>query len=156
MSENIRKFYRTQIVDNPSGAIRSVGPLDHEVVSKVQFSVSVRDNGAPTLTAPTTAGVTVYIDDINDVPPRFLQPDYNATLMLPSQPWVSFGGCNVMVFVKWYQQNKSYPKGVRFFFFFFFFFFLRDFIFKENFIWKTSIFKTRTMLDCHKNCNTLL
>ena len=35
---------------------------------------------------------------------------------------------------------------------YFFFLFLRDFIFKKNFIWKTSIFKTRLSSPTHKCC----
>ena len=51
---------------SPPGAIRTVGPLDHEQQAEVSFSVSVRNSGAP-----STAAVRIQITDINDVPPRF-------------------------------------------------------------------------------------
>ncbi|KAF2364658.1 EGF-like calcium-binding domain [Trinorchestia longiramus] len=73
-------------VDSSTGAIKTVGVLDHEVTAEVHFSVSVHDGGVPRLSAPSSARVTVTIDDVNDVPPRFLLPQYNATLLLPTQP----------------------------------------------------------------------
>ena len=62
-----------------------MAPLDHEVISEVSFGVSVHDNGQPRLSAPTTATVVITITDINDVPPRFLMQEYNATLLTPTQ-----------------------------------------------------------------------
>lgn len=67
------------------GAIRTVAPLDHEVIAEVKFGVSVHDSGQPRLSAPTTATVVITITDINDVPPRFLLQEYNATLLTPTE-----------------------------------------------------------------------
>lgn len=67
-----------------AGAIRTVAPLDHEVLPHINFSVSVHDSGKPRLTSPTRAYVSLTITDINDVPPRFLEQEYNATLLVPT------------------------------------------------------------------------
>ena len=61
-----------------------MGPLDHEQQAEVSFSVSVRDSGAPPLSATTAAAVRIQITDINDVPPRFHRHHYNATLYTPT------------------------------------------------------------------------
>ena len=67
-----------------TGAIRTIAPLDHEVISEIEFSVSVRDGGTPTLMSPITAKVKIRVKDINDVPPRFMQQEYNATVLVPT------------------------------------------------------------------------
>ncbi|CAL4131790.1 unnamed protein product, partial [Meganyctiphanes norvegica] len=71
-------------IDSSTGSIRTVGPLNHEDVSVVKFSVSVQDSGSPSLTASTTAHVTITITDINDVPPNFLKEYYNTTVFTPT------------------------------------------------------------------------
>lgn len=86
LEEEARMYFT---IDSSTGAIRTVSPLDHEVVSKVSFSVEVHDNGQPRLSASTTATVMITITDINDVPPRFLLQEYNATLLTPTQKDVS-------------------------------------------------------------------
>nr|XP_053631087.1 fat-like cadherin-related tumor suppressor homolog isoform X2 [Cherax quadricarinatus] len=86
LEEEARMYFT---IDSSTGAIRTVGPLDHEVVAKVRFSVKVHDNGQPRLSASTTASVAITITDINDVPPRFLLQEYNATLLTPTQRDVS-------------------------------------------------------------------
>ncbi|KAK7081585.1 hypothetical protein SK128_027976 [Halocaridina rubra] len=60
--------------DSPTGAIRTTGTLNHEVVSEVAFSVYVH-NSQPRLSASTSSTVTITVIDINDVPPRFLLQD---------------------------------------------------------------------------------
>ncbi|KAG7169023.1 fat-like cadherin-related tumor suppressor-like, partial [Homarus americanus] len=69
LEEEARMYFT---IDSSTGAIRTVAPLDHEVISEVSFSVKVHDNGQPRLCASTTAAVAITITDINDVPPRFL------------------------------------------------------------------------------------
>ncbi|XP_063848744.1 fat-like cadherin-related tumor suppressor homolog isoform X3 [Scylla paramamosain] len=86
LEEEARMYFT---IDSSTGAIRTVAPLDHEVISQVSFGVSVHDNGQPRLSAPTTATVVITITDINDVPPRFLLQEYNATLLKPTQRDVS-------------------------------------------------------------------
>ncbi|XP_042222155.1 fat-like cadherin-related tumor suppressor homolog isoform X3 [Homarus americanus] len=86
LEEEARMYFT---IDSSTGAIRTVAPLDHEVISEVSFSVKVHDNGQPRLCASTTAAVAITITDINDVPPRFLLQEYNATLLTPTQKDVS-------------------------------------------------------------------
>ncbi|XP_076056118.1 FAT atypical cadherin kugelei isoform X2 [Oratosquilla oratoria] len=86
LDQEARTFFA---IDSSTGAIRTIAALDHEVVSEVQFGVSVHDSGRPRMIAPTTATVTISITDINDVPPRFLQQEYNTTLLIPTYKDVS-------------------------------------------------------------------
>ncbi|XP_064094852.1 fat-like cadherin-related tumor suppressor homolog isoform X3 [Macrobrachium nipponense] len=81
IEEEARMYFA---IDSSTGAIRTTGSLDHEVIPEVTFSVQVHDNGQPRLSASTTATVTIIITDINDVPPRFLLQEYNATLLTPT------------------------------------------------------------------------
>lgn len=63
-----------------------VEPLDRESASlrsttgDASFHLTVlgRDNGVPPLSASTT--VTIYVDDINDNPPRFEREIYDVTI----------------------------------------------------------------------------
>jgi protocadherin Fat 1/2/3 len=58
--------------------------LDHETIPKFQFHVKVSDLGKPKLSSESTAKVIITVTDINDCPPKFLQPDYNVTVLLPT------------------------------------------------------------------------
>lgn len=73
----------------PTGAVRTRGRLDYEQVQQVVFHVQVQDTGSPQLSALSMATVTVDVTDINDCPPQFSQPEYSATLLLPTYNNVS-------------------------------------------------------------------
>lgn len=49
-----------------------------------QFHVRVSDRGKPKLTSEVFAEVIINVSDVNDCPPQFSQPEYNATLLLPT------------------------------------------------------------------------
>ena len=63
-------------VDRSSGMVTTLVPLDREVLSQYALRIQARDPSG--LTAEAT--VTVNIVDINDNPPRFLQPSYTVTV----------------------------------------------------------------------------
>lgn len=76
-----RKYFH---IDSSTGAIRTVMVLDHETIPEFTFHVKVSDLGKPKLSSETTAKVMIAVTDVNDCPPKFLQNDYNATLLLPT------------------------------------------------------------------------
>ncbi|XP_015586979.1 fat-like cadherin-related tumor suppressor homolog isoform X2 [Cephus cinctus] len=76
-----RKYFH---IDSSTGAIRTVMVLDHETIPEFVFHVKVSDLGKPKLSSETTAKVMITVTDVNDCPPKFLQNDYNATLLLPT------------------------------------------------------------------------
>ena len=76
-----RKFFH---IDSSTGAIRTVMLLDHETIPRFQFHVKVSDLGKPKLSSETTAKVVISVSDVNDCSPKFLQNDYNATVLLPT------------------------------------------------------------------------
>lgn len=76
-----RKFFH---IDSSTGAIRTVMLLDHETTPEFQFHVKVSDLGKPKLSSESTAKVVIGVTDVNDCPPKFLQADYNATVLLPT------------------------------------------------------------------------
>ncbi|XP_049441904.1 protocadherin alpha-8-like isoform X16 [Epinephelus fuscoguttatus] len=51
------------------------GPLDRESVSKFNVSITAADEGTPSLSS--TSVITVQVSDVNDNPPRFLEPLIN-------------------------------------------------------------------------------
>lgn len=58
-------------VDNNTGSVSSVLPLDREVLGDVvEVPIAARDKGAPQRT--TRARLIIILEDINDNPPRFL------------------------------------------------------------------------------------
>jgi len=63
-------------VDVETGVVRAVTVLDHEAAPHggFRFQVYARDHGSPSLTA--TTNVTVVVDDVNDVVPRFVDRSY--------------------------------------------------------------------------------
>ncbi|XP_061408146.1 LOW QUALITY PROTEIN: protocadherin Fat 1-like [Lethenteron reissneri] len=71
-------------VDASTGAVRTARGLDREERHAFAFSVQVRDGGSPPLHAETPALVTVLVVDVNDSPPEFTSPVYDATLLLPA------------------------------------------------------------------------
>lgn len=76
-----RKYFH---IDSSTGAIRTVMVLDHETLPKFEFHVKVSDLGKPKLSSETTAKVMIFVTDVNDCPPKFLQVNYNTTLLLPT------------------------------------------------------------------------
>ncbi|XP_058804510.1 fat-like cadherin-related tumor suppressor homolog isoform X2 [Phymastichus coffea] len=76
-----RKFFH---IDSSTGAIRTVMLLDHETIPEFQFRVKVSDLGKPKLSFESTAKVIITVGDINDCPPKFLQSEYNTTVLLPT------------------------------------------------------------------------
>ncbi|XP_076387964.1 FAT atypical cadherin kugelei isoform X3 [Megachile rotundata] len=76
-----RKYFH---IDSSTGAIRTVMVLDHESIPKFTFHVKVSDLGKPKLSSETTAKVMIVVTDVNDCPPKFLENDYNTTLLLPT------------------------------------------------------------------------
>ena len=71
-------------VDHNTGAIRTVTELDHEQFEKMEFSVEVWDMGKPQQRSKSPAKVIIFIDDINDTPPKFTKDHYSAEVLLPT------------------------------------------------------------------------
>ena len=71
-------------IDTNTGAIRTKADLDHEVSPNHTFTVQVNDLGKPQQSAEVTAKVVINIEDINDSPPEFVEPMYEARLLLPT------------------------------------------------------------------------
>ncbi|XP_045444888.1 protocadherin Fat 1 isoform X1 [Pipistrellus kuhlii] len=71
-------------IDSSTGAIHTVASLDYEEASAFRFTVQVHDMGAPRLFAEYAANVTIHVVDINDCPPVFSTPVYEASLLLPT------------------------------------------------------------------------
>ena len=71
-------------IDSTTGAIRSIAPLDREVIAEYNFTVAVRDSGTPRLSSASNAHVSISITDVNDVAPRFLEQEYSAMVLLPT------------------------------------------------------------------------
>ncbi|XP_068445850.1 protocadherin alpha-2-like [Clinocottus analis] len=51
------------------------GPLDRESVSQFNVSITATDEGTPSLSS--TSVITVQVSDVNDNPPRFVEPSIN-------------------------------------------------------------------------------
>nr|CAD7397014.1 unnamed protein product [Timema cristinae] len=84
-----RRFFK---VDPITGVIRTTLGLDYETTPEFHFSVKVFDSGHPQLSSDTVARVRILVMDVNDNPPRFVTPHYNATLFLPT-----YGGVTVLL-----------------------------------------------------------
>ncbi|PIK40235.1 putative protocadherin Fat 1 [Apostichopus japonicus] len=72
------------VIDENTGAIRSLMSLDHETHPTFEFHVTVHDSGSQILSARNPALVKVTVQDINDSPPVFVEEDYEASLLLPT------------------------------------------------------------------------
>nr|CAD7424977.1 unnamed protein product [Timema monikensis] len=84
-----RRFFK---IDPITGVIRTTLGLDYETTPEFHFSVKVFDSGHPQLSSDTVARVRILVMDVNDNPPRFVTPHYNATLFLPT-----YGGVTVLL-----------------------------------------------------------
>lgn len=71
-------------IDSSTGAIRTMRLLDHEMNDNFLFHVKLTDRGKPRLSSESTAKVQIFINDVNDCPPKFSQQVYNVTLLLPT------------------------------------------------------------------------
>ncbi|XP_048032620.1 protocadherin Fat 1 isoform X2 [Megalobrama amblycephala] len=71
-------------IDVESGVIWTAGLLDHETQSQYELIVKAIDGGAFQLSAEVQ--VIIYVTDLNDNPPVFLQQLYNATISGISSP----------------------------------------------------------------------
>lgn len=61
-------------IDPKTGVFSSNGELDREINDRHQFIIIARDSGVPQLSSSIT--VTVRVEDFNDEPPVFAQPDF--------------------------------------------------------------------------------
>nr|CAD7199208.1 unnamed protein product [Timema douglasi] len=84
-----RRFFK---IDPITGVIRTTLGLDYETTPEFHFSVKVFDSGHPQLSSDTVARVRISVMDVNDNPPLFVTPHYNATLFLPT-----YGGVTVLL-----------------------------------------------------------
>ncbi|CAB3222731.1 unnamed protein product [Arctia plantaginis] len=71
-------------VDSTTGALHLRAPLDYERARRHDFSVRVIDMGTPRLPSASVAEVSVEVIDVNDCPPEFTRPVYEATVLLPT------------------------------------------------------------------------
>ncbi|CAH6787249.1 Fat1 [Phodopus roborovskii] len=71
-------------IDATTGAIHTLLSLDYEETRVFHFTVQVHDMGTPRLFAECAANVTIHVIDINDCPPVFSKPLYEASLLLPT------------------------------------------------------------------------
>ena len=71
-------------IDPNTGAIRTVAEFDHEQMSKIEFSVEVWDMGKPQQRTQFPAKVVLYVNDVNDSPPKFSMEAYTAEVLLPT------------------------------------------------------------------------
>lgn len=81
VEEDARRYF---VIDENTGAVRSLTSLDHETHPTFEFHVSVHDSGSRPLMARSPALVKVSVQDINDSPPVFAEEDYEASLLLPT------------------------------------------------------------------------
>uniref|UniRef100_A0A2K6NG81 FAT atypical cadherin 1 n=1 Tax=Rhinopithecus roxellana TaxID=61622 RepID=A0A2K6NG81_RHIRO len=78
---SVHKYFA---IDSSTGAIHTVLSLDYEETGIFHFTVQVHDMGTPRLFAEYAANVTIHVIDINDCPPVFAKPLYEASLLLPT------------------------------------------------------------------------
>ncbi|XP_036735003.2 protocadherin Fat 2 [Manis pentadactyla] len=74
------KFFK---IDHSMGTLTIISEMDYESMPVFQFSVYVHDQGSPILFALKPVQVIVYVRDVNDSPPRFLDQIYDVTVVGP-------------------------------------------------------------------------
>ncbi|TRY88306.1 hypothetical protein DNTS_016697 [Danionella cerebrum] len=70
-------------IDPSMGTISLNSLVDYEETPEFSFSVQVWDSGDPSLSASKPCKVNIRVLDINDCPPKFTSPVYEAALTLP-------------------------------------------------------------------------
>ncbi|CAG9538889.1 unnamed protein product [Cercopithifilaria johnstoni] len=71
-------------IDYISGAVLTKAEIDFEKIKHWSFYVKASDSAAKMLASPVPVLVEIMIVDMNDMPPIFIQKQYNATLLLPT------------------------------------------------------------------------
>ncbi|KAL4002923.1 Cadherin domain family protein [Acanthocheilonema viteae] len=71
-------------VDYISGAVLTKAEIDFEKIKYWSFYVQASDSAPQMLASPVPALVAITVVDMNDMPPIFIQKQYNATLLLPT------------------------------------------------------------------------
>ncbi|CAL8272565.1 unnamed protein product [Boreogadus saida] len=71
-------------IDLNMGTLSLASPVDFEAKAVHHFSVQVKDSGEPSRYAEHAAKVTVHIMDLNDSPPQFTAPEYEASVIFPA------------------------------------------------------------------------
>uniref|UniRef100_A0A8C5CQG2 FAT atypical cadherin 2 n=1 Tax=Gadus morhua TaxID=8049 RepID=A0A8C5CQG2_GADMO len=71
-------------IDLNMGTLSLASPVDFEAKAVHHFSVQVKDSGEPSRYAEHAAKVTVHIMDLNDSPPQFTAPEYEASIIFPA------------------------------------------------------------------------
>ncbi|XP_029439205.1 protocadherin Fat 2 [Rhinatrema bivittatum] len=82
LEPEVPKYFK---LDSGMGTLTAAAELDYELSPVFHFSVHVRDSGTPSLFASKPAKITIYVKDVNDSPPVFLQDTYEVTIWLPTQ-----------------------------------------------------------------------
>ncbi|XP_069510101.1 protocadherin Fat 2 [Ambystoma mexicanum] len=77
----MREYFK---IDPSMGTLMVASKLDYELSPVFHFNVQVHDSGTPMLSASRPAKVTIYLLDVNDSPPVFLQESYEVTIWLPA------------------------------------------------------------------------
>uniref|UniRef100_A0A4W4FZ76 Protocadherin gamma-C3 n=1 Tax=Electrophorus electricus TaxID=8005 RepID=A0A4W4FZ76_ELEEL len=75
--------------------------LDRELISEYNITLTARDLGSPPLSTRKT--ILVQVSDINDNPPRFVQPSYTVYVTENNAPGASI--CSVTAFDPDFNQN---------------------------------------------------
>ncbi|XP_074648131.1 cadherin-87A-like isoform X2 [Tubulanus polymorphus] len=65
-------------VDSATGVVTSHKRIDYETIQTLQFEMTAKDSGQPTLTA--TATVFITIENINDITPQFKEKEYLSSI----------------------------------------------------------------------------
>ncbi|XP_007941830.1 protocadherin Fat 2 [Orycteropus afer afer] len=81
LEPEVLKFFK---IDPSMGTLTTVSEIDYESTPSFQFSVYVHDQGNPILFAPWPAQVIINVRDVNDSPPRFLDPIYEVSVVQPT------------------------------------------------------------------------
>ncbi|XP_006863959.1 PREDICTED: protocadherin Fat 2 [Chrysochloris asiatica] len=80
LEPEVSKFFK---IDPSMGTLTITSEMDYESMPLFQFSVYVHDQGSPILFAPKAANIIINVKDVNDSPPRFLDPIYEVAVVQP-------------------------------------------------------------------------
>ncbi|KAM6224231.1 protocadherin Fat 2 [Rhynchocyon petersi] len=81
LEPEVLKFFK---IDPSMGTLTIISEMDYETIPTFQFNVYVHDQGNPFLFAPKPAQVIINVKDVNDSPPKFLDPIYEVTVLQPT------------------------------------------------------------------------